>query len=146
MKDYDKQRLDERWKKRSEEIMKRDNYTCQLCGMKYNMVYVYPLKELRGVDYYDYSDEFLITLCPICYSRANKDYKKILKNNTSKRKVATIASLENSFIYFRNILSELHERIATKIISSYIINIALSKIISDYKTDTYNKLHDLFFK
>lgn len=67
--DYKEQAKDERWINRSKKIMQRDNFTCQLCGKKHVRLNVHHIKYLKGIDYWDYPDELLMTVCEVCHAK-----------------------------------------------------------------------------
>lgn len=69
MKDYKEQMTDPRWAARSREIMKRDNFTCQLCGRSDRGLNVHHIKYQNDLDYWDYPDELLLTVCPVCHAK-----------------------------------------------------------------------------
>lgn len=54
------------WQRRRLEIMKRDDFTCQLCGDKETKLNVHH-KVYRKCEVWDYSDDELITYCQICH-------------------------------------------------------------------------------
>lgn len=59
---------DPRWDVRRKEIYRRDNWTCQLCGLTDTEVQVHHLYYLdHKPDPWDYPDEALITLCAGCH-------------------------------------------------------------------------------
>ena len=67
------------WKDKSNEIMKRDNYTCAGCGLKskdgkgLDVHHTYPLNNwiAEGRDPSEYPDSWLMTLDKSCHSKAD---------------------------------------------------------------------------
>lgn len=78
---YKEQAADERWRKRSREIMQRDNFTCQLCGKKHVRLNVHHIKYLKGIDYWDYPDELLMTVCEVCHAKIHGKFVKDVQTN-----------------------------------------------------------------
>lgn len=86
--DYKEQVNDPRWVERSREIMKRDNFTCQLCGKSNTKLNVHHIKYIKGKDYWDYPEELLMTVCEVCHQKIHGKYnfkKTLTKNNTRNR-------------------------------------------------------------
>lgn len=81
--DYKEQMNDPRWVERSREIMKRDNFTCQLCGKSHTKLNVHHIRYIKGKDYWDYPDELLMTVCETCHQKIHGKYKA---NNPTKSK------------------------------------------------------------
>lgn len=76
------------WKRISESVRKRDNYTCQRCGCKQEDISlsVHHIKPLREFDDYNEGnkEENLITLCPKCHGIVEHygiDFELKHKNN-----------------------------------------------------------------
>lgn len=71
------------WQKKRLEIMERDNFTCQYCLDTENTLTVHHKSYKEGVNYWDYADSELITLCEYCHEQEhlNKDelYFKFLE-------------------------------------------------------------------
>ena len=79
--DYKEQAKDDMWIKKSKEIMKRDDYTCQLCGKTRVKLNVHHIKYLKGIDYWDYPDELLMTVCEVCHSKIHGKFVKYVQTN-----------------------------------------------------------------
>ena len=79
--DYKEQAKDDRWIKKSKEIMKRDDYTCQLCGKTRVKLNVHHIKYLKGLDYWDYPDELLMTVCEVCHAKIHGKFVKDIQTN-----------------------------------------------------------------
>lgn len=58
---------DPRWQKKRLEIMQRDNFTCQLCGSKSNVLNVHHKRYIDGKYPWEYSGNILVTLCEDCH-------------------------------------------------------------------------------
>lgn len=56
------------WKNKRELILKRDNYTCQICGFGLNLE-VHHKRYIKGRYPWEYKDDDLITLCEICHAK-----------------------------------------------------------------------------
>jgi len=65
---YRKDLEDYRWINQREQVLKRDNYTCQKCGAKTNLQ-VHHLKYIPGRRPWEYKRELLITLCSSCHKK-----------------------------------------------------------------------------
>lgn len=68
---YSEKLQDPRWKKRREEIKKRDNYTCRKCGQNRGLLHVHHKEYLNSREPWEYADEFLITLCASCHENTH---------------------------------------------------------------------------
>lgn len=135
--DYKEQAADERWRKRSREIMQRDKFTCQLCGKKHVRLNVHHIKYLKGIDYWDYPDELLMTVCEVCHAKIHGKYDKPKKsNNPAKEK----------FVFYNCLFYE--ERLqepTDKIIYSYLVykSIATMEAAFDSNGDfSYDEIRD----
>ncbi len=69
---YTDQLKDERWLKKRQEAIERDNYTCQLCFKEVKKFNVHHKKYIDGKKAWEYDVKDLISLCPKCH----KDYHK----------------------------------------------------------------------
>lgn len=58
---------DPRWQKRRLQIMERDKFGCQSCGLTGRTLNVHHFVYKRGKDIWDYKDDELITLCNECH-------------------------------------------------------------------------------
>ena len=68
--DYKQQLADSRWLKKKNEILERDNYTCQHCGRTSNLN-VHHLSYEKGKLAWEYPNEKLITLCNFCHEKTH---------------------------------------------------------------------------
>lgn len=82
--DYKEQQKDPRWAARSREIMERDNFTCQLCGKKHVKLNVHHIKYNKNLNYWEYPDELLLTVCEVCHAKIHGKYNKIKAKPTDK--------------------------------------------------------------
>ena len=62
---------DLRWRERRDAIKRRDNYTCQKCGDRRNVLHVHHREYLSTREPWEYADCFLVTLCAPCHQRAH---------------------------------------------------------------------------
>lgn len=72
--------LDPRWRKKREEILKRDSHKCRNCGSEKNLQVhhrQYHYNKVTGFakQIWDYKDKFLITLCKACHETGHKKFK-----------------------------------------------------------------------
>lgn len=67
MKTYSEKLRDPRWQKKRLEILDRDNWTCQNCGDEKSTLHVHHLDYEKGLEPWDYEDEYLQTLCETCH-------------------------------------------------------------------------------
>ena len=68
------------WRNKREEILKRDNHTCQFCGKQQDLHVhhrQYHYIERLGIFKmpWDYPDECLITVCDKCHNRGHRKYR-----------------------------------------------------------------------
>lgn len=66
-KEYAELLLRPEWKERRLQILKRDNYTCQRCGVRGKKMNVHHLRYDKSVMPWEYDDKDLITLCEECH-------------------------------------------------------------------------------
>ena len=59
---------DPRWIKRRNEILSRDNNTCQFCGCQDKYMHVHHKQYWNGHLPWEYPDNMLVTLCEDCHS------------------------------------------------------------------------------
>lgn len=69
---------DQRWQRRRQEILERDNRTCQECGDGTRVMHVHHRYYQWGLQPWEYDDEALMTLCAPCHEWATA-HTKILK-------------------------------------------------------------------
>lgn len=120
--DYKEQMNDPRWVERSREIMKRDNFTCQLCGKNHVRLNVHHIRYIKGKDYWDYPDELLMTVCETCHAKIHGKFNS-----------ADIIPVKRNVIYF-DILEDKKLTANAKIVLSDLIYLsALEKKSSQRK-------------
>jgi hypothetical protein len=83
-----------KWQKKRLKILKRDNFTCQLCNDKNTTLHIHHQKYIPHRKPWQYNNEYLITLCEDCHKLVEIIIKqdpppfnifnsKILKINTN---------------------------------------------------------------
>lgn len=58
---------DSRWIKKRNEILNRDNNTCQFCGAQDRYLHVHHKRYIQGNKPWEYDNDDLITLCDRCH-------------------------------------------------------------------------------
>jgi 5-methylcytosine-specific restriction endonuclease McrA len=73
---YQEELKDKRWREKSLQIMKRDNFKCALCGSKHNLQ-VHHIKYIDGKKAWEHPTSVLITLCDDCHNKvhSNKNHE-----------------------------------------------------------------------
>lgn len=72
---YKEKLLDPRWQKKRLEILERDKWHCQSCCSNTKTLHVHHLDYISGNDPWDYSNEYLITLCYDCHEEVGRERK-----------------------------------------------------------------------
>lgn len=67
--DYNEERNSVEWQRKVDEIRRRDNYTCQICGAQDKQVQVHHTWYNPNLHYWDYPNKQLITLCKECHEK-----------------------------------------------------------------------------
>ena len=67
VKSYSEKLKDPRWQRRRNEILLRDDYTCQLCGSTEDQLHVHHRAYEKGKEPWEYEDGSLVTLCWKCH-------------------------------------------------------------------------------
>lgn len=67
---YEQQLEDVRWKLKAENIRKRDNHQCRLCGTKNTQLDVHHIR-YTGREAWEYDDGDLVTLCHKCHEEVH---------------------------------------------------------------------------
>jgi len=100
MTEYKEKLKSPRWQKKRLEIFDRDSFTCRFCGSQIRQLQVHHLIYLPERDPWEYSDEYLITLCDQCHSDEEKLKLEdkflmgnILQSGLSRRQLYSLASL-----------------------------------------------------
>lgn len=66
-----------KWLKKRDEILKRDNYTCQMCFKQKRVMQVHHLRYIFGKKLWDYPDDWLVTLCEGCHRKETEDTRNL---------------------------------------------------------------------
>ena len=74
---YSQKLQDVNWQKKKNEIQIRDQFTCQKCGDKENMVDVHHRHYLKDRDPWDYPNQLLVLLCRKCHQE-EEDCKEVV--------------------------------------------------------------------
>jgi len=61
-----------KWQKKRLEIMKRDKFTCKLCGDQETQLHVHHKEYIGGNAPWNYDNKLLITLCEDCHTEVEK--------------------------------------------------------------------------
>jgi hypothetical protein len=88
--EYSLKLKDPKWISRAKEIRKRDGHKCTKCFVDNVELHVHHKYYLLNKDPWDYPDDALITLCPICHSKEHEgksisSFTKISKKKQRKR-------------------------------------------------------------
>jgi len=95
---YNEKIKDPRWQKRRLEILKRDDWQCQICHEKERPLHVHHKMYLKETEPWDYENKFLITLCEDCHQYNTDNFFKYLKLLTESIKL-NIVSPDDLLIY-----------------------------------------------
>ncbi len=79
--DYSAKFKDPRWQKLRLEVLKRDDFTCQICFDSESTLHVHHRYYLPSKDPWDYPIEALVTLCESCHlgeKESRPDYERML--------------------------------------------------------------------
>lgn len=78
---YEQELDDARWKLKANNIRKRDNHECQLCGAKKTQLDVHHIRYIPGREAWDYDDGDLVTLCHKCHEEIHDwmDFEKLVE-------------------------------------------------------------------
>ena len=78
---YEQQLNDSRWKLKANNIRKRDNHECQVCGAKKKQLDVHHIRYVSGREAWDYDDGDLVTLCHECHEEIHdwQDFEKLVE-------------------------------------------------------------------
>ena len=64
---------DPRWQRRRLEIMGEDNFTCVMCFDTESMLVVHHRCYIKGREPWDYTDNFLMTICYACHNSEHEE-------------------------------------------------------------------------
>jgi len=78
---YEQQLNDTRWKLKANNIRKRDNHECQVCGAKKKQLDVHHIRYVSGREAWDYDDGDLVTLCHECHEEIHdcQDFENLIE-------------------------------------------------------------------
>lgn len=74
---YEEQYQHPFWRRKSNEILERDDYTCKCCGSKTKNLHAHHLYYEKDVHVWEYDNEALVTLCNDCHKNIHKDLQKL---------------------------------------------------------------------
>jgi hypothetical protein len=72
---YKEKLLDPRWQKKRLEVLNRDNFRCQHCHHTDKTLHVHHLCYRDDFEPWEYSEEYLLTLCVDCHEKEGVDKK-----------------------------------------------------------------------
>jgi hypothetical protein len=78
--EYAKKLRDPRWQKKRLEIFTRDEWRCQQCSDTEATLHVHHRQYVFGKDPWDYSSDWLVTLCEHCHEAETHDRKEAERN------------------------------------------------------------------
>jgi hypothetical protein len=67
-KTYSEKLKSPQWQKKRLEIMKRDKFTCKLCGDTETTLHVHHKEYIDGNNPWEYENSYLVTLCEDCHT------------------------------------------------------------------------------
>ncbi len=67
LKSYAEKLLDPRWQRKRLEVLQRDGFVCQNCSSRDKTLHVHHKCYLKGVEIWDYQDQYYQTLCVDCH-------------------------------------------------------------------------------
>ena len=114
MRNFKEQIKDPRWQRRRLEIMQRDDFKCQICGGGDKTLNVHHLYYDKNKDYWDYTDEGLITLCEDCHEKEHGEYKDGLNDVIEEMREFGITNYE--LLWFLKVVSVMPSNFFNKII------------------------------
>ena len=65
------------WRRKSNEIIERDNYICRCCGEDSKQLHVHHLYYEKDRHIWDYDNESLVTLCKKCHKIIHFELAKL---------------------------------------------------------------------
>jgi 5-methylcytosine-specific restriction endonuclease McrA len=81
--------FDKRWREKREEILRRDNFKCAICGKSakdgevkltvHHKQYHYNKKKGKHSDPWDYENRYFTTLCDNCHKRGHAKFEVPIK-------------------------------------------------------------------
>jgi len=74
---YEEQYQHPFWRRKSNEILERDDYTCRCCKSKVINLQAHHLYYIKDRHIWDYENEALVTLCKNCHEQIHFDLIKL---------------------------------------------------------------------
>jgi len=109
------------WQKRRNEILERDQYTCQCCNDQLTNLQVHHKYYISGKMPWEYPDEALITVCELCHEK--EEFIKWL-NKSIALSLQSIGFLRNDIIdVYRVIRSRVVENKHAESCRRYMIDV-----------------------
>lgn len=65
------------WRRKTTEILIRDDFTCRCCGEDKKQLHVHHLYYEKGLHVWEYDNETLVTLCNNCHKIIHSDMAKL---------------------------------------------------------------------
>lgn len=97
---YSEKLRDPRWQKKRLEILQRDNFTCKLCSDNTTELHVHHAAYKKGLDPWEYQDEWLHTVCSRCHEHAALIRTAICLNLMANRQAFDAFDVLNGLIIF----------------------------------------------
>jgi hypothetical protein len=136
MKSYTEKLQDPRWKKLRDEILERDDHTCQSCFSKERKLEVHHKYYLKGREPWDYSGAYLITLCEDCHEDVTgllSDIERYIHECHSRKELESLLE----FIEFFRLL----DQVDMELISEYLKFIKLTPKMFNQTQVFFNALN-----
>ena len=112
---YEQELDDARWKLKANNIRKRDNHECQLCGAKKTQLDVHHIRYISGREAWDYDDGDLVTLCHECHEEIHdrQDFEKLVEGgyyyNKSLEGVGVVEHKQSNGVWFHACWTEVDQ-------------------------------------
>lgn len=74
---YEEQYQHPFWRRKSNEILERDDYTCLCCKSTTKNLHVHHLYYEKEIHVWEYDNEALVTLCNDCHKNIHIDLQKL---------------------------------------------------------------------
>lgn len=134
-KSYSSKLEDPRWKIKRDEILRRDNHRCQICGNNEGILHVHHKYYVNLKEPYEYPNDALITLCERCHNDEHNTLEKKLQERLGEVTNDYIFSLTKEMLLYspgfifefgelgewakREILYEMYDLIQRKLVDKY---------------------------
>ena len=82
---YDNLLKHPKWIRKRNKILKRDNYSCTVCGIKNNLQVHHTYYYKKNVAPWSYPDDSLLTLCDKCHHDYHYTHELTIVKNPSKK-------------------------------------------------------------